>query len=213
MKKALFGLVCALAMSCICFADDEGDQFWAVASFSFRLSDDWNMKIREHFRFHDGEYSEQFNEAHFSHPLSTPLNLGVGFLQTNKKDSVGKWQYENRPYGELTVKWNLWGLKWSDRNRLVFRDFKGKKDIFRYRNRVKAAWGEDVFDLPLRPYVAEEVFIEEESGYNQNRISAGVVWDVNKLLDIDVFVMHRSDKKDSDWDDVFVIGIETIFSF
>ena len=96
---------------------------------------------------------------------------------------------------------------------MAFRDFEQKKDIFRYRNRIKAAWGQDVFDLPLRPYMAEEIFIEEEFGYNQNRISAGMVWDVNKLLDVDVFVMLRSDDTVDGWDDTFITGIETIFKF
>lgn len=211
MRKITFGLACLVLVSCFCFADDQ--QFWGVTSFSFRLNDEWTMKIKENFRFEDGQHFEQINEIVFTTALSESLEMGLGFRQVHKEDAGHEWRRENRPYVELTVKLDLWGLKCSDRNRFVFRDFERKKDIFRYRNRFKVQWPEDIFDLPLRPYIAEEVFIEEEYGYDQNRIYAGVVWDVNKLLDVDIFVVHRSDKAAGGWDDTFITGIETIFSF
>lgn len=214
MNKALWCLVCVLAVSCFCFAGDDNQEHWAAVSFSFRLDDNWKMKIKEDFRYRNGEHFEQHNEVLFTYTgFSKYLDAGVGFQQVHKEDAGHEWQRENRPYAELTVKKEMLGLKWSDRNRLEFREFEEKKDVFRYRNRLKAAWGEDLFDLPLRPYVAEEVFIQEESGCNRNRIYAGVVWDVNQTLDIDFFFIHQKDKTTHGWDDVFITGFETIFSF
>ena len=104
-------------------------------------------------------------------------------------------------------------MKWSDRNRLEFREFEDRKDVFRYRNRLKIAWPHDLFELPLRPYVADEIYIQEENGYNRNRLYAGLVWNVNQKLDIDFFFLHQKDKTSHGWDDVFITGLETIFTF
>jgi hypothetical protein len=172
------------------------------------------VKLKEDFRFHDGDHSEQQNDVFFNYSgFSKSIDLGLGFRLVDKKDSAGQWQQENRPYADLTLKTNVLGFKCSDRNRLEYRDFENKPDVFRYRNRLKFAWPHDLFGLPLQPYVAEEIFIQEASGFNRNRIYAGVVWDVNETLDIDFFFIHQRDKTARCWDNLFITGFETIFSF
>ncbi|MBL7214193.1 MAG: DUF2490 domain-containing protein [Phycisphaerae bacterium] len=214
MNKTTLCFILVLAVSCLCHAGDDNQQHWAATSFSFRLNDNWEMKIKEDFRFRNGEHFEQHNEILFTYKgFSDMLDLGLGFRQVHQEDSSHEWQRENRPYVELSIKKEVWGLKCSDRNRLEFRDFENKKDVFRYRNRLKLASTKNLFDLPLRPYIADEIYIQEESGYNRNRIYAGVVWDVNKTLDIDFFFIHQKDKTTHGRDDVFITGFETIFSF
>lgn len=214
MHKVMISLVCILSVSCFCYATDDNQEYWAVTSFSFRLDGNWTMKIKEDFRFRDGESSEQQHDLLFTYKgISDALDLGLGFRQVYKEDSSHEWQRESRPYVQLTLKNTLLGLKWSDRNLFEYRDFENKKDAFRYRNRLKLSSPHNLFDLPLKPYVADEVFFQEESGYNRNRIYAGLVWDVNKLLDIDFFFIRQKDKTSRGWDNVYIAGFETIFSF
>ena len=214
MNRQIIHILLVLMTSIICYATDDNQEFWAVTSFSFRLNDTWKMKIKENFRFRDGEHFEQHNEVFFGYNgLSDTLDFGLGFRQVHKEDSGHEWRRENRPYAELGFKGTMLDLKWSDRNRLEFREFENKKDVFRYRNRLKMSWPHDMFNLPLQPYIADEIFIQEESGYNRNRIYAGLVWDVNKKLDIDFFFIHQKDKTTHGWDDVFITGFETKFSF
>lgn len=213
MNKTTVSLICVLAISTLAYGDGDNQQYWAVTSFSFRLNDTWKLKIKEDFRFRDGGFFEQQNEALFACKLSDRLDIGLGFRQVHKEDASHEWQRENRPAVEFTVRDTLWGLNWSDRNRLEFREFENKKDVFRYRNRLKIASPHPLFDLPAKPYVAEEFFIQEGSGFNRNRIYAGLLWDVNKLLDIDFFVIHQRDKTGRGWDSIFITGFETIFSF
>jgi len=214
MKIMTVGIISALIMTTCCYASDNNQEYWAVTSFSFKLNDTWKMKIKEDFRFRDGEHCEQQNEIFFGYSgFSDSLDFGLGFRQVHKKDSNHEWQRENRPYADLSFKNTMFGLKWADRNRLEFREFENKKDAFRYRNQLKMSWPNNLFNLPLKPYIADEVFIQEESGYNRNRIYTGLIWDVNKKLDVDFFFIHQKDKTTRGWDDVFITGFETKFSF
>jgi len=214
VNKLLSALIGILTISCLCIAGDDNQEFWATTSFNFRLDDTWTMKIKEDFRFRNGEHFEQHNDIYFTYTgFTEAMVLGLGFKQVHKEDSMHEWQRENRPYFDLSISKTLFGLKWSDRNRLEFRDFEDRKDVFRYRNRLKVSSGKDLFELPLRPYIADEINIQEESGYNRNRIYAGLIWDVNQTLDIDFFFIHQKDKTTHGWDDVFITGFETIFSF
>ncbi len=214
VRIAVIALLCFHTLSCLGFAGDDNHEFWALTSFSFRLNDDWKMKIKEDFRFRDGEHFEQHNDLYFTYSgLCAPLLFGLGFKQVHKEDAADEWQRENRPYLDLTFKQDLFGLKFSNRHRLEYRDFENKKDVLRYRDRVKLAWPNDVFELPVQPYIADEINVQEESGYNRNRLYAGVVWDVNETLDVDFFFIHQKDKTTHGWDDVFITGLETFFSF
>lgn len=214
LRIAILGLLCLPVVSCLCRASDDNQEHWTAISFSFRLKNDWKMKIKEDYHFRNGEHFEQRNEILFTYTgLSDNLDFGLGFRQTHKEDSGHEWQRENRPFIEATLKGKVAGLKWSDRSRLEFREFEDKKDVFRYRNRLKIVWPHNLFELPLRPYVADEIYIQEENGYNRNRLYAGLAWDVNQTLDIDFFFIHQKDKTGHGWDDVFITGLETIFSF
>lgn len=213
MNKSISCILFILAIPALCSAEDDNQEYWAVTSFRFRLNETWKMKIKEDFRFRDGDFSEQQNDIFFSHKWSDTLDFGLGFRQVQKEDSTEQWQRENRPYMDLIIKGNLYGLKVSDRNRIEFRDFQNKKDVFRYRNQLKLSYPYTLFDLPLHPYIADEIYVQEESGCNRNRIYTGLVWDVNKTLDVDFFVINQKDKTSDGWDNLFITGFEIIFSF
>lgn len=209
--RAILCILFFLAIPCICYADDN-QEYWAITSFSFQLSDTSKMKIKEDFRFRDGDFSEQQNDAFFSYKRTELINCGLGFRQVHKEDSSDEWQRENRPYADLTFKGSICGLPYADRNRVEFREFEDKKDVFRYRNQFKLSWPHNLFDLPLRPYVADEVFVQEESGFNRNRIYTGLVWEVSEKLDIDFFYILQKDDSTHGWNDLSILGFEMIFS-
>ena len=213
MKKAAFIGFFTVIMSGLSYATDDNQEFRANTSFSFKLSDMWKMKIAQEFHFRDGEHFEHENIVVFSYKAADWLNLGVGFKQLHKKDSSHEWRRENRPFAEATIKDTVFGLKWSDRNRLEFREFENAKDVFRYRNRLKVHVPYNLFDLPLQPYVADEIFIQEESGLYRNRIYTGLVWDVNDTLDVDFFMFHEKNETSHGRDDRYMFGFETKFSF
>jgi len=214
MSKHVLRIVLLAVLTSVCYATDDNQEYRANVSFSFKLNENWKMKIANEFHFRNGEHFEQEDEVLFTYKgLADWLDVGLGFKQVYQEDSSHDWQRENRPYAEFTVKKKLFGLKWSDRNRLEFRDFENSKDKFRYRNRLKMDIPVNLCGLPLQPYVADEINIMEEDGFYRNRIYAGLVWDVNEKLDVDFFFFHQKDKKSSGWDDRFMTGFELKFSF
>ncbi|MCI0498893.1 MAG: DUF2490 domain-containing protein [Planctomycetales bacterium] len=215
MKKAAYvGFVILMTMSGLSYATDDNQEFRAQTVFSFKLSESWKVDITEEFHFRDGEHHEQENVVLFIYKAAEWLNLGAGFNQVYEKDSSHDWQREDRPFVEGTLlKNDLFGLKWSDRNRLEFRDFEDDEDAFRYRNRLRAHVPYNLLGLPLQPYAADEIFIQEQRGLYRNRIYTGLIWDVNKTLDIDFFVFQEKNETDSGYDDRYMYGFEIKFSF
>ena len=196
-------------------ASDDHQEYRAQSSFSFKLNELWRVKLATEFHFHDGEHFEQEDEVLFTYKgLADWIDLGIGYKPIFEKDSSGTWRRENRPLVEATLKKDLWGLHWSDRNRLEYRQRENSSDVFRYRNRLKMHIPYDLFGLPLQPYVADEVNIQEEAGPNRNRLIVGLLWDVNEMLDVDFFYYFQKDKTSSDgWEDLNIIGAELKFSF
>lgn len=215
MTKQLMGVVTLLCVVSLSLASDDHQEYRAQSSFSFKLNDLWKMKLATEFHFEDGEHFNQENEALFTYKgLADWVDLGAGFKLIHKEDSSHEWRRENRPLVEATFKKDLWGLQWSDRNRLEYRQRENSPDVFRYRNRLKMHIPYDLFGLPLQPYVADEVNIQEETGLSRNRLIAGLIWDINKTLDVDFFYYFQKDKTTSDgWQDLNIIGAELKFSF
>jgi len=214
-KKIFIGFFAVLFMAALSLASDDHQEYRANSSFSFKLDELWKVKLVTEFHFRDGEHFEQEDEVLFTYKgLGDWIDVGVGYKLVYKEDSSNEWRRENRPFVEATVKKDLWGLKWSDRNRLEYRQKENSPDLFRYRNRLKMQIPYNLFDLPLQPYVADEVFIQEETGMNRNRLIAGLVWDINETLDVDFFYYFQKDKTSSDgWQDLNIIGAELKFSF
>lgn len=213
MKKVTLCIVLFSIISSFCYATDDNQEFRANTSFSFKLDDSWKMSIAQEFHFRDGEHFEHENIVSFKYKAADWIDLGLGFKQLHKENSSHEWQRENRPFAEIILKKTLLGLKWSDRSRLEFRDYEDAKDVFRFRNRLKAHIPHNLFDLPLQPYVADEIFIQEESGLYRNRIYTGLVWDVNDTLDIDFFMFHEKNETTHGRDDRHFYGFEMKFAF
>ena len=209
------GLTALLCLVSVSLASDDDLEYRAEVSFSFNLNEVWKVKLQPKSHFYDGEHLEHEDSVFFTYKgLADWIDVGAGFNKTYKKDSSNEWRRENRPYLEATVKKKLWGLKWSDRNRLEYRQKENRQDLFRYRNRLKMHIPYDLFGLPLQPYVANEINLLEETGLDRNRLIAGLVWDINKSLDIDVFYYFQKDNKSSgSWQDYNILGAELKFSF
>ncbi|MCK4997904.1 MAG: DUF2490 domain-containing protein [Anaerohalosphaera sp.] len=214
MKRSFFaGVLFFMAYCCVCSASDDNQQFKATSSFSFKLSDDWKIKIGQEMIFRDGEPYEHQSAVSFAYAgFADWLVIGFGYKQYHQ-DSNNEWLRENRTFGVVTFKKKIFGLEWSDRNRLAYRDFEGSADAIRYRNRIKAHIPHDLFGLPVQPYTAYEVFVQEERGDYQSRLYGGLVWDICENVNLDFFVYHQKSDTSHGRDNRYTIGFETKFSF
>lgn len=214
MNKLLVSCVSMLTLCSFCLAEDDDFEFWSQTTFNFKINEVWKIGIREDFRFLGGSFSEYQNWVFFDRKdIAENLDLGIGYRLIHEQDSSGKLRREHRPYVDLTFKTILLGFKCSDRNRFEYRDFENRDDVFRYRNQLKFSSTKNLFDLPLKPYIADEIFIQEEKGLYRNWIRTGILWDVNDKLDVNFFTIFQTEKQTGGWDDHLIGGIEMSFSF
>jgi len=214
MNKTLTCFILMIASCSICIAENDDVAFWSWTSFNFHINESWKVNIREDFRFPDGSFAEYQNQLLLNYTqLPDYLDLGIGYRLIEKEDSHGDFRQENRPFIDLALKKEVLGLKLSDRSRLEYRGMENKDDAFRYRNQLKLSSSHDLFNLPLRPYIADEIFVQEREGFYRNWVRTGIIWDVNKRLDIHFFTIFQSEKQRGRWDDLVIGGIEMAFTF
>jgi len=124
------------------------------------------------------------NESHFDLGLDyTPtrwLAVGPGYRHVTEqvKDI---WRVEHRPNLDVTFCWNLWGLGFSNRNRLEYRMLE-TREFLRYRFRIQAKMQPAGFRW-LQVQLSDEPFYDFSAGeVNKNRFTAG--FDVRVLSTI-----------------------------
>ena len=107
--------------------------------------------------------------------------------------------YKGLKYRELSL---------SNRSRLELRIRDDRSDIVRLRNKTTATFPVEWTHMKLRPYLAEEVFIDSDQGsYNQNRIFAGFKTTLHKHIKGAVYYMWLSVDKDDLWEDAHILGL------
>lgn len=128
----------------------------------------------------------------------------------NKKN--GDWQVEERPFLDVTGKWKLYKLSFSDRNRLEYR-IKENDEFFRYRNKLTVKLPK-LTRLEIQPSVAEELFYDfGEDKLNKNRIYTGLEFPIVKTIGAGIYYIFENRKKDNDWTTVNVLRTVLKYKF
>ncbi|UCG57826.1 MAG: DUF2490 domain-containing protein [Phycisphaerales bacterium] len=210
---ALVLLVCGFGVVRPCFAFDDGDfQLWVSGGTSVDLNDDFKATLAEELR-----YGGNAGRLYYHHTevglvyggLADWLDLGFNYRQIFEEDSSGQWRPENRPHLNATVKGQVSGFSVSDRSRFEYRDRENKKDMWRYRNKVTVKFPAELTCLKLKPYVAEEVFVDLDDGdYNKNRLYAGFSFDLTKRAKGGIFYVWQASKSAGAWKDLHVLGAQ-----
>lgn len=202
----------------ICFASDDNDfQYWSAASFSFDLDKDWKAVVTQELRIGESAgnlYYEHTEMGLIYSGLADWLDVGFDYRQISETDSAGTWRDEHRPQLNVTLKTKLFGLDWADRSRLEYRDRENKTDLWRYRNKLTLKLPMELTPLKLKPYIADEIFIDlNEVGYNKNRVYAGVSFKLAKNLKCAIFYMWQTTRTGGFYNDISVLGTSFKFSF
>jgi hypothetical protein len=198
-------------------AHDDGDfQYWSTAKFRFDINKNWCGTVEEEFKV--GDNAEKLYYQHTDFGLVTHLaewiDLGFNFRQASEKNGDDDWIWENRPHANLTFKWTLADLGVSDRSRLEFRDKYNAEDIWRYRNKLTVKFPWELTSLKLKPYVAEEIYINlNQSGINKNRLYSGFSVNPAKNLSANVYYLWEASKSDPGWNDIHVLGTQLQLKF
>jgi len=211
-------VIAVLSISEFCFAFDDGDfQYWSTAKFPFDIDKDWTLIFEEEFRLGDdaGHIYYQHSDLGLVYKsLADWIDLGFSYRQVFEKDGKGKWRQENQPNLNITLKGQLSNLDVSNRSRFEYRDRENNKDLWRYRNKVTLELPLELTALKLRPYLADEVFINfDEEDFNRNRLYSGLSLNLSKNIKGEVYYLWQSSESSGDWRDINVLGTQLKFYF
>ena len=217
-KVFVFAIVAMmLLLTKACFAFEDGDfQYWSTASLAYKIRKNWKIKVEEELRFGDSvsDFYYEHTDAGITYSgIAEWIDLGMNYRLVFE-EKKGDWKYENRPHGNVTLKYTLEGFKLSDRNRLEYRDKEDSKDGWRYRNKFTVKYPITVEKFEFSPYVADEIFMDFiEEKLNRNRLYAGIDFKILKNLKVDVFYLWQISEKDGNWKSYNVVGTKLKLAF
>ncbi|NQU94682.1 MAG: DUF2490 domain-containing protein [Candidatus Omnitrophica bacterium] len=209
-KIFFVALTVILFLSGACFAFDDGDfQYWNTENISYKINEDWKIKVEEEFRFGDGvsDFYYQHSDVGVTYAgLAEWLDVGVNYRLAFEEGSNG-WEYENRPHFNATLKHKTDGFSLSNRGRLEWRMPENSNTKWRYRNKFTVGYPLELDQFKFTPYVADEVFVDFDAGeLNRNRLYAGANFKIIKNLSLDVFYLWQFSKKSKHWISYNVLG-------
>ncbi|MDP3981857.1 MAG: DUF2490 domain-containing protein [Chlamydiota bacterium] len=212
MKKLLIGVVMLMLYSSTAFTQvgEEGDwQWWDTNVIGGHLSDNIKADLEAEFRLGDDisefYYTHEQIQLHFK--LCEYFTFSPAYRQVFEKKG-SEWENEARPMinGTVSYSWeNGWDV--SNRARVEFRLKEGSDDTIRFRNKVTVKFPFEWTSLGIRPYLADEIFIESDGkGFNRNRVYVGIECTLLEGLKGGLFYVLQSSDSGDEWTNIHGVG-------
>ena len=191
-------------------------EYWNRESAEWKINKKFKVSLDEEVRFNSGGrgFYHWFSDPGLAFSPFAWLELGVNYRFILEKNKKKHWEYENRPHLNVTLKTSLYGFDLSDRSRFEYRDKEKGDDGWRYRNesKIKLPWKFTRFEL--RPYAAEEFFVDfDKSEINKNRVYGGIEFKLFKHVKGDLYYLWQADHVKSSWTSTNVLGTKLRLSF
>ncbi|MDD5194674.1 MAG: DUF2490 domain-containing protein [Candidatus Omnitrophica bacterium] len=217
MKKVIFvitGLILFLIAKV--YAYDDGDfQVWHTENQEVKANKKSKITLEEEFRWGDdaSEFYYHHYDAGFVHSLNKYLDLGINYRQAYEKKK-GEFKTENRPHLNAILKYDFYGFKVDDRNRLEYRYFDYQADSWRYRNKFTVKFPWKFTGLEIQPYLANEIFLDfQNKAFSRNRFYSGFTMSFTKNLKGEIYYLLQSSKSGDVWTDANVLGTKLKLTF
>jgi len=196
------------------FAFDDGDvQFWNTDVIAGSLTDTIKVDAEQEYRWGDDisdfYYIHSQLQIHFK--INDWLSVAPAYRQVFEEKS-GEWTNEYRPLLNATVKCKHNGWELKNRSRIEFRNKENSEDKIRFRHKVTLKLPVEWTEYSIRPFVADEIFVEEDDGLNRNRAYVGLGAKLTDTIGSTVYYVWQSSDK-GDWVDVHAIGLKFKLSF
>ncbi|MFH0941100.1 MAG: DUF2490 domain-containing protein [Candidatus Omnitrophota bacterium] len=197
------------------FAKKVGLQYWHTETLNWKINKDWKLSFAEEQRFDDDAshyfYQEGDITATYS-GISDWFDVSLGFKHV-LTESNNRWKREEWfPIISGLFKFNIGKFSLTDRNRLEYRIREAATDFWNYRNRltVKAPW--KFTSSQIRPYIADEFFVNET--VSENRSYAGFTFNITKELSADIYYLQKRNRGGGGhWTASNVVGTILSYSF
>lgn len=217
MKKTIFAIIgLVVFLTTKIYAYDDGDfQIWNTDTEEFIINKSTKITLEEEFQWADNanDFSYHHYDAGFVYSLNSYLDVGANYRQVFEKKK-GKFKPENRPHLNAALKYEIFGFKLGDRNRVEYRNFDYQSDIWRYRNKFSIKFPWSVTAFKIQPYLADEIFVGlEDGGLNRNRFYAGFGLNIVKNIKGEIYYLLQRSKGSGQWTDTNVLGIKLKTAF
>lgn len=217
MKKLIFVMMGWIFVSAnLAYAYDNGDfQIWHTQNQESKINKESKITLEEEFRWQDNanDFYYHHYDAGFVYNLNKHFDLGINYRQVYEKKK-GKFKEENRPHLNATLKYDLYGFKLDDRNRLEYRHFNYQVDTWRYRNKftIKLPW--KFTRLEIQPYLADEIFLDfQNKAFSRNRFYSGLGMSFNKNLKVEIYYLLQNSRSVNKWTNAKVLGAKLKLAF
>lgn len=208
---------------CVVRAEDSW-QVWCDQAVDKTLTEKSSIRAGQSFRYacDKGELATYFLEAGYVRHSVSWLDLGLSYRQQfDKRD--GEWLKEDRPYIDVTPIWKTELITISDRSRLEYRMREDQSDTTRYRNKLTLQYNAWQAGFGLKPYIAAEAFVDESARLkdrDQSRFTLGIRTDPDRhllralgaslghILTMDYYVTGQRTKKNEEWVDAYIAGVQ-----
>jgi len=210
MKKLILAIIgLTLLLTAKVYAYDDGDfQIWNTENQEFKVNKGSKITLEEEFRWADnaGEFFYHHYDAGFVYSINKHIDLGANYRQVYEKKK-GDFREENRPHLNAALKYDVYGFKIDDRNRIEYRHFEYQADAWRYRNKFTIKFPWKFTKLQIQPYLADEIFLDlQNKAFSRNRFYSGVGVNVTKNIKGEVFYLLQSSRSGKIWVDSNVLG-------
>jgi hypothetical protein len=209
-KKILHVTTLALLITLNAYAYENGDfQIWNTDYQTIGVFKKIKLAMEQEFRFGESASELYYQHYEWGAVFGFDKMLDIAFCYRFVLDKYKhKWREEDQPNVNAILKFDLWKFNLDDRNRIEYRHFRFKEDSVRYRNKLGIKLPLDLFKIKVSPYASDEIFVASDStGFNENRLSSGVEFELTKYVKADIYYMFKSNRiKDDKWNSTNVLG-------
>ncbi len=150
-------------------------------------------------------YREDGSEIYFAYvqglvhfPVNSWLEVAPGYRQ-GWRIIEGEWRNIYVPIAEATASWDRRVVRVEDRNRMQFVAISDLQSRWVYRNRLRISLPWAWLHIGFTPYVYDEFFLVEGVGLAENRLAAGIFFELLCISRIECEFMLRDFETREGW--------------
>lgn len=217
MNRSLFVLISCLlpSISLLGNINQNNDvQLWLTESFHKTISPSFAFHVNNELRFGD-----QISKLYFIYIQ------GIGNIKTNDWSELGagyrqiwnlqetKWRLIYEPLAEVIFHKKRKNLELQMRNRFSYLFREAESDISQYRGRIRIMHSWTAKDKLFQSHLSNEIFIQSQYGFNQDRLVAGIIIPFLDQLNGDFYYMIRFLRTETEFTHQHILGAWFNFYF
>lgn len=238
-RIAISALAISAAGSALAHSDDEpGVWLGITAKGAIDTNKVFTVNVHGEDRFSEKHLTEQHGSVALDIKLTDWFTLSPRIHSVySRNDSINGrkkangngyvdhgWDRELRIGADGTFSQTFGGWKFSDRNRIVWRDYEDDHGFWRYRNRIQVNSPWKWTDYKINPYTSFELFLDDgkpakdvrkNDKFDQWRFVVGFQTAITKRISLNTYYLlqEKKDTSGHDWSGHNIIGLDLAFKF